>query len=50
MRATTSFSLLVKEGDYVQANTVVALIGDDSVETKTSGIITFINNVEKNIK
>ncbi|HUD04197.1 MAG TPA: HlyD family efflux transporter periplasmic adaptor subunit [Candidatus Paceibacterota bacterium] len=30
----------VKEGDYVEANTVVARVGDELIQTKTAGIIT----------
>jgi len=30
----------VKEGDYVQANTVVARVGDELIQTKIAGIIT----------
>lgn len=36
--------LLVKEGDYVPVNTVVARVGNNVVRTLDSGIITFVKN------
>lgn len=37
--------LYVKEGDHVEINAVIAQVGDRSIRTRTSGIITYVNNV-----